>query len=211
MHMTPRAPPPPPPKPPQRPHSLDTTAGPWTDPVGVSPVGPVGPADPRVQWREAPDCPHRPLGQSQGVCTWVLSLLLSPLSAGGGGGGGWHEAMVLVCLPLAAPIGLSPLHILTLCGSERVLVVSTEPPDDLSCWTTPGVCRPGDGAVARAGDQGHPGAHSESIGGFADSSTDLCAPVCASAALGGGGGCSTPRALTRTPPPPRTPKLTGHA
>ena len=26
----------------------------------------------------------------------------------GGGGGGWHEAMVLVCLPLAAPIGLWP-------------------------------------------------------------------------------------------------------
>ena len=24
---------------------------------------------------------------------------------------GWHEAMVLVCLPLAAPIGLSSLHI----------------------------------------------------------------------------------------------------
>ena len=42
-------------------------------------------------------------------------------------GGVLHEAMVLVCLPLAAPIGLSPLHILTLCGSERVLVVSTEP------------------------------------------------------------------------------------
>ena len=42
----------------------------------------------------------------------------------GGGGGGWHEAMVLVCLPLAAPIGLSPLHVLTLCGSERGLVVS---------------------------------------------------------------------------------------
>ena len=40
--------------------------------------------------------------------------------------------MVLVCLPLGAPIGLSPLRILTLCGSERVLVVSTEPPDDLS-------------------------------------------------------------------------------
>ena len=38
-----------------------------------------------------------------------------------GGGGRWHEAMVLVCLALAAPIGLSPL----LCGSERVLVVST--------------------------------------------------------------------------------------
>ena len=49
---------------------------------------------------------------------------------------------MLLCLPLAAPIGLSPLHILTLCGSERVLVVSTEPLDDLSCLTTPGVGRP---------------------------------------------------------------------
>ena len=47
----------------------------------------------------------------------------------------------------AAPIGLSPPHILTLCGSERVLVVSTEPPDDLSCLTTPGVGRPGDGLL----------------------------------------------------------------
>ena len=34
---------------------------------------------------------------------------------------------MLVCLPSAAPIGLSPLHILTLCGSERDLVVATEP------------------------------------------------------------------------------------
>ena len=42
----------------------------------------------------------------------------------------------------AAPTGLSPLHVLTLCGPERVLVVSTEPPDDLSCLTTPGVGRP---------------------------------------------------------------------
>ena len=32
---------------------------------------------------------------------------------------------MLVWLPLAAPIGLSPLHIPSLCGSERVLVVST--------------------------------------------------------------------------------------
>ena len=39
----------------------------------------------------------------------------------GGGGGGWHEASVFVRLPLAAPIGLSPVHILTLRGSERVL------------------------------------------------------------------------------------------
>ena len=75
----------------------------------------------------------------------------------------------------------SPLFILTLCGSKCVLVVSTEPPDDLSCLTTPGVGRPGDGAVARAIDQGHPGAHSESMWGFADCSTDLCAPGCASA------------------------------
>ena len=70
---------------------------------------------------------------------------------------------VSLCLPLAAPIGLSPLHSPTLCGSERVLVVSTEPPDDLSCLTTPGVGRPGDGAVARAIDQGHPDAHPESM------------------------------------------------
>ena len=51
----------------------------------------------------------------------------------GGGGGGWHKASASDCLPLAAPISLSPLLILTLCGSERVLVVSTEPLDDLSC------------------------------------------------------------------------------
>ena len=89
-----------------------------------------------------------------------------------GGGGAWHEAVVLVCLPLAVPIGLSPLLILTLCGPERVLGVSTEPPDDLSCLTAPGVGCPGDGAVARAIDQVHPDAHSR----FADSSADLCAP-----------------------------------
>ena len=56
----------------------------------------------------------------------------------GGLGGGWHKASVSDCLPLAAPIGPSPRLILTLCGPERVLVVSTEPPDDLSCLTTPG-------------------------------------------------------------------------
>ena len=44
------------------------------------------------------------------------------LSIGVGGGGGWHKASVSDCLPLAAPIGLSPLLILTLCGSKRVLV-----------------------------------------------------------------------------------------
>ena len=102
-----------------------------------------------------------------------------PQLRGGGGGRGQHEALVLLCLALVAPIGLSPLLIPTLCGPQRVLVVSTEPPDDLSCLTTPEVGRPGDGAVARAVDQGHPDAHSESVRGFADSSTDL----------GGGGGC----------------------
>ena len=64
----------------------------------------------------------------------------------------WHEAMVLVCLPLAAPIGLSPLHILTLCGSERVLVV-TETPDDLSCLTT---AEGGGGRNACGGHMLHP-------------------------------------------------------
>ena len=57
-------------------------------------------------------------------------------------GGGWHKASVSDCLPLAAPIGLSPLLILTLCGPERVLVVSTEPLDDFSCLTTPGSAVP---------------------------------------------------------------------
>ena len=69
-------------------------------------------------------------------------------------GGVWHKASVSDCLPLAALIGLSPLLTLTLCGSERVLVVSTEPPDDLSWLTTPGVGCPRDGAVARAVDPG---------------------------------------------------------
>ena len=55
--------------------------------------------------------------------------------------------MLMHISSLAAPIGLSPLLILTLCGPERVLVVSTEPPDDLSCLTTPGVGRPGDGLL----------------------------------------------------------------
>ena len=48
-----------------------------------------------------------------------------PVKRLGWAGGVEHKAMVLVCLPLMAPIGLSPLHILTLCGSERLLVVST--------------------------------------------------------------------------------------
>ena len=54
-----------------------------------------------------------------------------------GEGGVRHKASVFGCLPLAAPIGLLPLLILTLCGPERVFVVSTELLDDLSCLTTP--------------------------------------------------------------------------
>ena len=68
---------------------------------------------------------------------------------------------MLVCLPLAAPIGLSPLHILTLCGSECGLVVSTEPLDDLSCLTTPGSQLSQRRALARAIEQVHPDAHSQ--------------------------------------------------
>ena len=68
-----------------------------------------------------------------------LAYVRPSAKVGGTGGGGFGtRPMVLVCLPLAAPIGLSPLLILTLCGSERVVVVSTEPPDDLSRLTTPG-------------------------------------------------------------------------
>ena len=68
-------------------------------------------------------------------------------------GGVWH---ISDCLPLAAPIGLSPLLILTLCGPERVLVVSTEPPDDLSCLTTPGVGGRGRASCAWAPHAPHP-------------------------------------------------------
>ena len=56
----------------------------------------------------------------------------------GAGGGGVARGHGVGLFPSAAPIGLSPLHILTLSGSERVLAVSTEPLDDLSCLTTPG-------------------------------------------------------------------------
>ena len=85
---------------------------------------------------------------SIGSCLMHLVALCGGVHQGcvslyqGGGGVFWHEAMVLVRLPLAAPIGLSPVHILTLFGSERVLVVSTEPLDDLSCLTTPGSAVP---------------------------------------------------------------------
>ena len=70
------------------------------------------------------------VGESHGDLNTVLCCfqLRTLMTANGvrlhGGAGGWHKASVFVCLPLAAPLGLSPLLILTLCGSERVLVVS---------------------------------------------------------------------------------------
>ena len=97
-----------------------------------------------------------------------------PASAHWGGG---DKASVSDCLPLAAPIGLSLLLILTLCGSGRVLVVSTEPPDDF--LTTPGVGRPGDGLLPRAVDQGHPDAHWGGGGG------GQCTVAAHTGALGG--------------------------
>ena len=115
------------------------------------------------------------------VCYHTTAFHLRWPLSGGGGGRVWHKASVSDCLPLAAPIGLSPLLILTLCGPERVLVVSTEPQDDLSRLTTPGVSRPRDGAVARAVDRVYPDAQPESMRGFADSSPDLSALGCASA------------------------------
>ena len=87
------------------------------------------------------------------------------------GGGGWHKASVSICLPLAAPIGLSPLLILNvfwLCQRSPRMTYSGGRPSRRR-------------AVARAVDQVHPDAHSESMRGFADSSTDLSALGCASA------------------------------
>ena len=139
-------------------------------------------------------------------------------------GGVWHEAMVSVCSPLVAAMGLSPLLIPTPCGPERVLVVSMEPLDDLSCLTTLGVGRPGDGAVARAVDQGHPDAHSESVRGLVRAGVCICGIISLTGAYnnhnesGGGGGQSNwpaPialhdwRQIARTPgsPPYRRPAL----
>ena len=74
------------------------------------------------------------------VCEWV------GVHPGGGGGVGTRPR----CLSLALPIGLWPLYILTLCGSKRVLVVSTEPLNDLSRLTTLDVGRPGDRLLQNA-------------------------------------------------------------
>ena len=69
-------------------------------------------------------------------------------TANWGVGGGGHKASVFSCLPLAAPIGLSPLLILTPCGPERVLVVSTEPLDMAEQNTRHTRCPPSQGSPA---------------------------------------------------------------
>ena len=66
-----------------------------------------------------------PLATAHSDPLWVR-MCFGCVNGDVGGGGGWHQASASACLPLAAPIGLSPPLILTLCGSERVLVVSTE-------------------------------------------------------------------------------------
>ena len=122
---------------------------PPSDPHEAPPAVPMStPPEPPSQSRAQAGGPAQTAPQAPNVrrkdremaveCVWAAEMW-------GGGGGGLARGH---WLPLAAPIGLSPLHMPTLCGSERVLVVSMEPPDDLSCLTTPGVGRPGDGDVA---------------------------------------------------------------
>ena len=65
------------------------------------------------------------------------------------GEGGWHEAIGVSLFAFGGAYWPLPLlriflHILTLCG---VLVVSTEPLDDLSCLTTPGSAVPETGLL----------------------------------------------------------------
>ena len=133
--------------------SLDTP--PSNGPLISSAPHPVGPAlrKPLRMPRESPGPPTRQRN-THGPCVGTCAVCLkarqhtSPFHCWGrsavrrtrhavdqclcqcspfGGGVGWHKASVSDCLPLAAPIGPSPLLVLTLCGSERVLVVSTEP------------------------------------------------------------------------------------
>ena len=52
--------------------------------------------------------------------------------SGGSGGGGLAQGLGIYLFAFGDAIGLSPLLIMTLCGPERVLVVSTEPLDDVS-------------------------------------------------------------------------------
>ena len=92
--------------------------------------------------------PPSPFVSRRDERTRLLRRVHSRMGGGlsGGGGVGTRPWYWVVCL-WQRLFGLSPLLILTVCGSERVLVVSTEPSDDLSCFTTPGVGCPGDGLL----------------------------------------------------------------
>ena len=76
-----------------------------------------------------------------------------------GGGGGLAQGRGIRLFAFGGAKLASRL--LTLCGPECVLVVSTEPPDDLSCLTTPGVGCPGGGGggyqTSRLSLYGHTG------------------------------------------------------
>ena len=89
--------------------------------------------------------------------------VLSP----GGGGVGTRPRYLIVCLWRRL---LASRHCTfrPSVGLNVVLVVSTEPLDDLSCLTTPGsaIRLSQRRAVAHAVDQVHPGAHSESMLGL---------------------------------------------
>ena len=126
----------------------------------------------------------------------------------GGGGGGLARGHGFGLFAFGGAFGLSPLHILTLCGSERVWVVSTEPPDDLFCLTSPGVGRPGDGAVAHAVDQVHPDAQSESMRGYTDTNKEPLGPGPSSSSGRRGQGAT--HRLHPPPPPPLTPSPQQH-
>ena len=75
-------------------------------------------------------------GQSKSVpCIWW-------------GGGGLAQGLGITLFAFGGaywPLALA--HPDPLWVRKKVLVVSTEPPDDLSCLTTPGVGRPGDGLL----------------------------------------------------------------
>ena len=74
-----------------------------------------------------------------GLHAWVAQVPMACASCCcllGCGGGRWHKAMVVLCFPLTAPIGLSPLNFLPLCGSEICLLgcVNRGPMAKTSNW-----------------------------------------------------------------------------
>ena len=130
-----------------------------------SPVVKVHDCSSSVPWFKLWDCKVFGLSPFWGCLTWESALAAIWFTKNaphrfirGGGGSGWVKNRVggskvgWVGLVQNTPTPLvndacywplAPAHA-DLCGSERVL---TEPPDDLSCLTTPGVGCPGDGLL----------------------------------------------------------------